>query len=67
MSPGGAGAGVCPAEERLQWEHIQELKERVVERPLLVEEYHRPEHTRSDRGGPPHRRIAWQVVCDRRR
>jgi len=34
-------------EERLQWEHIQELKERVVERPLLVEEYHRPEHTRT--------------------
>merc|ERR1712150_208495 len=29
------------------WKHIQDLEAKVIDRPLLIEDYHRPEHQRS--------------------
>jgi len=34
-------------EEARQWQHIAELQDRVVHRPLLVEDYQRPVHSRT--------------------
>lgn len=34
-------------EERQRWQHLQELQMKVVERPLVLEDYARPEHSRS--------------------
>jgi len=34
-------------DEERQWEHIRHLQQKVIDRPLLVENYHRPEHMRS--------------------
>lgn len=34
-------------DEARMWEHIQGLQAKVVERPMLIEDYHRPVHQRS--------------------
>lgn len=35
-------------EEREQWEHLADLSNRVLERPMLVEKFERPVHSKSE-------------------